>query len=193
MRDEGPRDDIPEDAGALLLPTARAAIVRALGLAPEPSPEPPAWAFGPGASFVTLTERGDLRGCIGSLEAVRPLLDDVRANAVAAATRDPRFPPLTRPELGAVAIEVSVLSPPRPLAVSSLDDACDTLRPHVDGVIVECGPQHRATFLPQVWEDLPHPDEFLLHLWLKAGLPPGVWHDGTSMQTYTVRAWREAP
>ena len=192
MRDDGPRDGIPEDAGALLLPTARAAIGRALGLAPEPAAEPPAWALTQGASFVTLTEGGELRGCIGSLEAMRPLLDDVRANAVAAATRDPRFPPVTRPELGAMEIEVSVLSPPIPLAVSSLDDACGTLRPHVDGVIVECGPQHRATFLPQVWEDLPHPDEFLLHLWLKAGLPPGVWHDGTTMQTYTVRAWREA-
>jgi AmmeMemoRadiSam system protein A len=186
-----PPGEIPDDAGSLLLPTARAAIRRSLGLPSEPSDEPPAWALAPGASFVTLTVGGHLRGCIGSLEAVRPLLDDVRANAVAAATRDPRFPPVTESELGGIEIEVSVLSPSRPLAVSSLEDACAALRPHVDGVIVECGPQHRATFLPQVWEGLPHPDDFLLHLWLKAGLPPGVWRDGTTMQTYSVRAWRE--
>jgi hypothetical protein len=191
MLDDDARDDIPDDAGSLLLPTARAAIERALGLPSEPSEEPAAWALAPGATFVTLTEGGLLRGCIGSLEAVRPLLDDVRANAVAAATRDPRFPPVTQRELGSIEIEVSVLSPPRPLVVSSLEDAYATLRPHVDGVIVESGPQHRATFLPQVWEDLPHPDEFLIHLWMKAGLPPGVWRDGTTMQTYTVRAWRE--
>jgi hypothetical protein len=190
LDDEAP-DDIPDDAGSLLLPNARAAIGRALGLPSAHWEEPPAWALAPGASFVTLTEHAELRGCIGSLEAVRPLLDDVRANAVAAATRDPRFPSVTQPELGGIEIEVSVLSPPRPLAVSSLEAACATLRPHVDGVIVECGPQHRATFLPQVWEGLPLPDEFLFHLWRKAGLQPGVWHDGTTMQTYTVRAWRE--
>jgi len=192
---------IPEDAGALLLPTARSAIERALGLRPEPPAARPAWALAPGASFVTLTERGDLRGCIGSLEATRPLLDDVRDNAVAAATRDPRFAPLAQRDLDRVAIEVSVLSAPVPLTVSGvgasgapvsgLAEACAALRPGVDGVIVEFDAWHRATFLPQVWEQLPEPEEFLSHLWRKAGVAPGEWRAGTTLQTYTVRAWHE--
>lgn len=185
-------DALPDDAGSLLLPTARASIGRALGLSAELPTERPAWALAPGASFVTLTEGGRLRGCIGSLAAVRPLLDDVGDNAVSAATRDPRFPPLKQREVEGVAIEVSVLSAPVPLAVGGLADAYAALRPGVDGVIVEVGPWYRATFLPQVWEDLPDPDEFLSHLWLKAGVAPGVWHEGTTLQTYTVRAWHEA-
>jgi len=192
MPDVDQSDAIPDDAGTLLLPVARSSIGRALGLGPEPPVERPAWALAPGASFVTLTEGGQLRGCIGSLQAVRPLLEDVEANAVAAATGDPRFPPLTRREMGGVAIEVSVLSAPIPLDASSLADAYAALRPGVDGVIVELAPWYRATFLPQVWEDLPQPDEFLAHLWRKAGIPPGTWHEGTMLQTYTVRAWHEA-
>jgi len=183
---------VPDDAGTLLLPTARAAISGTLGLDVDFPAQRPAWALAPGASFVTLTEGGQLRGCIGSLQAVRPLLDDLSDNAVSAATRDPRFPPLARRELGEIAIEVSLLSAPRPLAASSLADAYAALRPGVDGVIVEVGRWSRATFLPQVWEELPRPDEFLSHLWRKAGVAPGVWHDGTRLQTYTVRAWREA-
>jgi AmmeMemoRadiSam system protein A len=184
-------DSVPDDAGTLLLPIARAAIGRELGLGADGPGERPAWALAPGASFVTLTTRGDLRGCIGSLEAVRPLIDDVDANAVAAATRDPRFPPLARTELADVAIEVSVLSPSFPLVVSSLNDAYSALRPGIDGVIVEFDAWHRATFLPQVWEDLPTPEEFLAHLWTKAGVRPGSWTDETTLRRYTVRAWHE--
>ncbi len=184
-------DALPEDAGALLLPTARAAIARELGLSAGPPSERPAWALAPGASFVTLTERGELRGCIGSLEATRPLLDDVTDNAVSAATRDSRFPPLTQRELDRVLIEVSVLSAPVPLPASGLDDAYAALRPGVDGVIAQLGPWNRATFLPQVWEQLPEPEEFLSHLWRKAGVLPGEWPEGTALQTYTVRAWHE--
>lgn len=193
MPDTKPDDPVPENAGTLLLPTARASIEHALGLLAEAPTERPAWAVAPGASFVTLTEGGLLRGCIGSLQAVRPLLDDVRDNAVAAATRDPRFAPVTRGELGALAIEVSVLSAPIPLAASSLADAYAALVPGVEGVIVEVGPWHQATFLPQVWEQLPDPEAFLRHLWLKAGVPPGEWRAGTTLQTYTVRAWHETP
>ncbi|MCJ7711815.1 MAG: AmmeMemoRadiSam system protein A [Chloroflexi bacterium] len=182
---------LPDDAGSLLLPTARAAIGYELGLKPEFPTERPAWALAPGASFVTLTEAGQLRGCIGSLEAVRPLLDDVGGNAVAAATCDPRFLPLKGDELDGIAIEVSVLSAPVPFPASSLADAYAALRPGVDGVIVEFDPWHRATFLPQVWEDLPDPEEFLAHLWQKAGIPAGRWLEGTTLQTYTVRAWHE--
>jgi len=196
---------VPDDAGDVLLSAARTAIAQALGTTVSPAATtahagtpshpapPPAWALEPGACFVTLTKNGELRGCIGSLAAWRPLLEDVRANAVAAATQDPRFPPMTPGELPAVAVEVSVLSAPRPLPVSSLREAYAALRPGVDGVILETGTRHRATFLPQVWQGLPDPVQFLQHLWLKAGVAPGVWHEGTTLQTYTVRAWHEVP
>ena len=100
---------------------------------------------------------------------------------------------MTPDELPAVAIEVSVLSTPLPLPVSSLSEAYAALRPGVDGVIVEAGIWNRATFLPKMWERMPDPVEFLEHLWLKAGMMPGVWHEGTTMQTYTARVWHEAP
>jgi AmmeMemoRadiSam system protein A len=196
---------VPDDAGDVLLSAARTAIAQALSATTSrpattsdaattaDAATPPAWALEPGASFVTLTENGELRGCIGSLAAWRPLLEDVRANAGAAATQDPRFPPMTPDELPAVAVEVSVLSAPRPLPVSSLSEAYAALRPGVDGVILETGTRHRATFLPQVWQGLPDPAQFLQHLWLKAGVAPGVWHEGTTLQTYTVRAWHDVP
>lgn len=190
---------VPDAAGDLLLSAARTAIAQTLGTTTSHAATaanagtPPAWALEPGASFVTLKKHGRLRGCIGSLAAQRPLLEDLRANAVAAATRDPRFAPMTPDELPAVAIEVSVLSAPRPLRVPSLLEAYAALRPGVDGVIVEIGALHRATLLPQMWQNLPDPAQFLRHLWLKAGLAPGVWHEGTTLQTYTVRAWHEAP
>ena len=190
---------VPDDAGDVLLSAARTAIAQALAATTSHAAmtsddgTPPAWALEPGASFVTLTENGELRGCIGSLAAWRPLLEDVRANAVSAATQDPRFAPMTPGELPAVAIEVSVLSAPRPLPVSSLSEAYAALRPGVDGVILETGTRHRATFLPRVWQDLPYPAQLLQHLWLKAGLAPGVWHEGTTLQTYPVRAWHEVP
>lgn len=191
MPEAGQPDAVPDDAGALLLPTARAAIELELGLRAVLPPERPAWAIAPGASFVTLTAAGQLRGCIGSLEAVRPLLSDVTVNAVAAATRDPRFTPVTKDEWGGISIEVSVLSSPVPLPASNLVDAYAKLRPGVDGVIVEMGVWHKATFLPQVWEGLPSPEEFLGHLWHKAGMQPGMWHQDIALQTYTVKAWRE--
>lgn len=190
----GTRDIVlPPDAGEILIPLARAAIRSALGAeATYPSDEP-AWLLAPGASFVTLTEGRALRGCIGSLEARLPLGDDVRANAVAAAVRDPRFPPLEPREIDRVALEVSVLSPPSPLDVTGFPAAYEALRPGVDGVILEVGSRHRATFLPQVWDELPQPADFLSHLWLKAGVEPGVWHAGTRLHTYTVKAWHERP
>jgi AmmeMemoRadiSam system protein A len=184
---------VPDDAGDVLLSAARIAIAQTLGTTTSHAGTPPAWALEPGASFVTLKKNGRLRGCIGSFAAQRPLLEDVRANAVAAATRDPRFAPMTPDELPVVAIEVSVLSAPRPLRVSSLGEACAALRPGVDGVIVETDACHRATLLPQMWQQLPDPAQFLGHLWLKAGLAPGLWYEGTTLQTYTVRAWHEIP
>jgi len=184
---------LPPDAGGILIPLAWAAIRSALG---EPSTFPtekPTWLLAPGASFVTLTEEHALRGCIGSLEARLPLRDDVQANAVAAALRDPRFPPLDRDEIDQVALEVSVLSPSSPLDVTGFVEAYNALRPGTDGVILEVGSRHRATFLPQVWGELPQPEAFLRHLWLKAGVEPGVWHAETRLHTYTVAAWQERP
>jgi len=147
----------------------------------------------PGAAFVTLTMReGALRGCIGSLIAHRPLLEDVRANALAAAFEDPRFLPLEAGELPDLAVEVSVLSQPEPLGYASSEQLLSLLRPHIDGVVIERG-RHRATFLPQVWEQLPLPEEFLGHLCYKAGLPANAWRQGDlRVSTYGVQKFEEA-
>lgn len=145
----------------------------------------------PGASFVTLTMDGELRGCIGSIEARRPLVLDVRENAIAAAFHDPRFPPLSRRELDRTHIEISVLTLPQPLEYADYVDLLTRLRPGVDGVIIERG-WHRATFLPQVWEKLPDPREFLAHLCLKAGLPPDDYRrPGLRVYTYQVESFEE--
>lgn len=145
----------------------------------------------PGASFVTLTIDGQLRGCIGSIEPRRPLVLDVQGNALAAAFRDPRFWPLTPEEFDRVRIEVSVLTPPQPLPFRDGADLIAKLRPGVDGVIIERG-WHRATFLPQVWEKLPDPHEFLAHLCLKAGLPADDYRrPGLKVFTYQVEKFEE--
>lgn len=184
---------LPDDAGDVLLPAARAAVGRALGVATAALGEPPAWALEPGASFVSVTHDGVLRGCTGSLVARRPLLEDVQANAESTALHDRRFAPVTADELPLVLIEVSVLSEHRPLPASDLAEAYAALRPGIDGVIVEAGAWHRATFLPKMWERFEAPEVFLGYLWRKAGLEPGVWPEGTTLLTYTARTWREAP
>lgn len=144
-----------------------------------------------GASFVTLTIHGELRGCIGALEAYQPLADDVREHAVAASLRDPRFPPVGESELSRIRLEVSRLTAPTPLEYSSGDDLLKKLRPHVDGVILKDG-FRRATFLPQVWEKIPDPAEFLDHLCQKMGVRPGLWRDAKLVvQTYQVEEFRE--
>jgi uncharacterized protein len=128
----------------------------------------------PGASFVTLTVRGQLRGCIGALEAHQPLVDDVREHAVAAALEDPRFPRVRQDELSRIQVEVSRLTRPVPLAYKGADDLLSKLRPHVNGVILRDG-LRRATFLPQVWEKIPDPSEFLDQLCYKMGAAHGYW------------------
>jgi AmmeMemoRadiSam system protein A len=127
-----------------------------------------------GSSFVTLTEHGQLRGCIGSLEPYQSLVEDVREHAVAAALQDPRFPPVEEAELNGIQIEVSRLTSPVPLEYRDADDLLAKLRPHVDGVILRDG-FHRATFLPQVWEKIPNPEEFLDNLCYKMGAKPDQW------------------
>lgn len=185
--------DLPADAGLVLLPLARSAIAERIGAGGSPSglAPPPAWCAGPGASFVTITEHGRLRGCIGSLLAHRALARDVADNARAAATEDPRFDALSVAELPQVSLEVSVLTAPRPLPASSQAQALARLRPGIDGVILQAG-YHRATFLPQVWRELPVPADFLGQLKLKAGLPRAWWGASARLSVYQVRAWSEA-
>lgn len=182
------------DDGQVLLTLARQTIGQALH---GHSPSPVDFATlserlrQPGASFVTLTIAGQLRGCIGSIEPRRGLAMDVRENALGAAFRDPRFPPLSQQELESVRIEVSVLTLPEPLAYDGPDDLLAKLRPKVDGVIIERD-WHRATFLPQVWEKLPDPDEFMSHLCLKAGLPADDYRrPGLEVLTYQVQKFEE--
>ncbi len=139
----------------------------------------------PGACFVTLEQHGELRGCIGSLQARRPLIADVSENAFAAANRDTRFDPVRVEELHDLEIQVSILNPPEPLAVSGEADLCAKLRPGIDGVILEDA-RHRGTFLPSVWEDCPDPAEFVRHLKRKAGLPADYWAPDLRVSRYTV-------
>ncbi len=175
--------------GQLLLPIARAAIATALGQ-PQQADQSAAWLHEPGACFVTLTQHGQLRGCIGSLSARRELLADVQANAVAAALQDSRFAPLTLPELAHTDIEVSLLSPLQAMHFVSQQQALAQLRPGIDGVVFECQ-RWRSTFLPQVWEQLPTPAEFMGHLKQKAGLPRDFWSDDVHLYRYTVTHWSE--
>ena len=181
----------PDPAG----PAARRTGPEAAAHSPAETAAHAAWLDAPGASFVTLTSGrapgGALRGCIGSLEARRPLRADVEANAVAAALHDPRFAPLTARELDDTVVEVSVLSAPAALPAADEAELLARLRPGVDGVVLSaCG--RRATFLPQVWEQLPDPADFLARLRRKAGLPADYWGRDVIVETYTVTAWQEA-
>jgi AmmeMemoRadiSam system protein A len=145
----------------------------------------------PGASFVTLTRRGALRGCIGALQAQMPLAEDVQQHAAAAALEDYRFPPVQPIELGQIEIEISVLTDPQPLVYEQPGDLLRLLRPEVDGVIVSSG-FHRATFLPQVWEKVPEAEVFLDMLCEKAGLAPNAWRQSRlQVQTYQVQSFDE--
>jgi len=138
-----------------------------------------------GASFVTLEINQQLRGCIGTLEAYQPLIQDVAQNAYAAAFRDPRFDPLTIEEYPNITKHISILSPSSPMFFTSEDDLLRQIRPNVDGLVLsELG--YRGTFLPSVWESLPEPKLFLQHLKLKAGLPENYWSKTLKVSRYTV-------
>lgn len=177
------------ERGPTLLAIARGAIAAQLR---EPGPpfETASWLREPGATFVTLQLNGELRGCVGSLAAHKPLREDVESNARAAAFHDPRFAPLSRSEYPGIEIEVSLLSPTEKLAFESQEQLLRLLRPGLDGVVLEYGWQ-RSTFLPQVWEQLPDPKTFLAHLKQKAGLPADFWSDEIQISLYTVEKWRE--
>lgn len=165
---------------ALLLSLARDTIHAKLQDQPPPPLKPvdlPQSLNRIQASFVTLTCKGNLRGCLGSLKAQFPLAEDVSRHAIAAATCDPRFPPLIAKELPYTVIEISALDPPIPLIYDNPLDIPKLLRPGEDGVMLKEGPRH-ATFLPQVWEMVPDPVLFLNMLCLKAHLPKDSWQKG---------------
>lgn len=144
-----------------------------------------------GASFVTLIKQGKLRGCIGALEPYQPLIEDVREHAVAAATQDYRFPPVGPDELDDIKIEISRLTAPIPLTYKDGDDLLAKIKPGIDGVVLRDGFQ-RATFLPQVWEKLPNPEDFLNHLCSKMGSLPGTWRTkALEVLTYQVEEFHE--
>jgi MEMO1 family protein len=178
-----------EERGPVLLAHARAAIAHRLGLAAVAAPHA-AFLDEPGATFVTLKIDRALRGCIGSLAPHRPLGEDVRANAHAAAFDDPRFAPLAIGEFASLEIEVSLLSPSAPIVVRSEAELHARLRPGIDGVTLQWG-HRRGTFLPQVWESLPTPREFVAQLKRKAGLPLDFWAEGLSFSRYTVEKFSE--
>jgi MEMO1 family protein len=176
--------------GDVLLPLARAAIGDIFGLV-FAADETPAFLQDPGATFVTLMRNGRLRGCIGSLQAHRALLQDVKANAKAAAFLDPRFQPLTQTEFATTRIEVSLLSAAEALpSVPTQEQALAQLRPGIDGLILEHAGS-RGTFLPQVWNSIPEPAEFLRQLKVKAGMHADFWAPDIKLWRYTVVKYSE--
>lgn len=176
--------------GRRLLRLARESIHHHLG---GPLPEIPEGEIyqQKAATFVTVMRLGELHGCIGTLEAQRTLVDDVQHNAVAAAFFDPRSRPLLPGELDKISIEVSLLGPLEPLRVRSEAEALEKIRPHEDGVVLRDGRQ-RATFLPQVWEKLPDPREFITQLKYKAGMPMQGWSPTMEVFRYSLTKWRDA-
>jgi len=183
------RSEAGAEMGGVLLPIARAAIARELSRS-LPAAEDAEWLRKIGACFVTLQQGERLRGCIGTLKAHRPLLDDVKANARSAAFRDPRFPPLAADELDRTTVSVSVLSGLETITFQHEEQALSQLRPGVDGIVFEYG-HHHSTFLPQVWENVPDPAEFMATLKQKAGLPPDFWDAEVKLARYTVSKWSE--
>ncbi len=180
------------EQGKILLHIARTAISRSLNI-PCSLPvvnETVMWLSEPGATFVTLTQQGELRGCMGSLYAYDPLIKDVSNNAVSAALRDPRFTPLKVNELDSICIEVSLLSELQPLSFNNETEALEQLRPDIDGIVFEYG-LHRSTFLPQVWESFPQPQQFLAKLKSKARLSENFWNKDIKLSRYSVSKWRE--
>ena len=177
------------DLGRVLLAIARSAIGAEFGIRASPVADHIALTT-PAATFVTLKQAGELRGCIGSLEWRRPLGIDVRENALAAAFRDPRFPPLDDREFTSTSIEISLLSPDERVDAEDEERVLASLRPGVDGVIVQHGSQ-RATFLPQVWETIAEPREFLAALKRKAGLSEEFWSPQLNVSRYAVTKWAE--
>jgi len=175
-----------------LLPAiARAMITKQLGKpATIPKTTDYPWLNEPAATFVTLKLHGELRGCIGSLKAHFPLIDDLQSNAIAAAFHDPRFSALSEDELEQIRIEVSILSLPEKIEFVSETDLLAQLQPHIDGIIFDYG-NYRSTFLPQVWDQLQTPKRFMAQLKQKAGLAADFWSDEILIYRYSVEKFTE--
>ncbi len=189
------RDKLTEEEGTYLLSVARKTIEnKILGRGEEKTQQASEVSSRfdqRRGTFVTLTIGGALRGCIGHIIPQESLLEGVRVNAINAAFRDPRFRPLNQKEWEAVKIEVSILTDPRPVAYSDAEDLLKKLRPGIDGLIIKKG-HRQATFLPQVWDQLPDKKEFLTHLCLKAGLDGRAWEkEKMEVLTYQVQAFHE--
>ncbi len=185
---------LSSDEKTILLIIARQSLNLAVGgktIPPLDLPSLPATLRELGSSFVTLTIQGALRGCIGSLVPMMPLAEDVREHAIAAALNDYRFSPVMPAELPDINIEVSVLTVPKPLTYDDPEQLPGYLRPGIDGVVLKDGVR-RATFLPQVWEKLPDPVDFLSHLCLKMGASPNLWmHKKMIVEIYQVEEFQE--
>ena len=187
-----------EKQGQLLVELARKSILKKLtGNSPHSESDTPTLALNDDifqahcGTFVTLKIQGQLRGCIGNLTATESVLEGVKRNAVNAAFHDPRFASLSVAELDRTEIEVSILTIPQPLAYRDTQDLIQKLRINVDGVILRKG-HASATFLPQVWEQLPRSEDFLTHLCQKAGLSPDAWkRSELEVLTYQVQYFEE--
>ena len=186
--------DKQELPGVELLCLARGSIEHGL-IHREPLPidcdELPEALAEPAATFTTLRLEGELRGCSGSLEARRPLAQDVTHSAFQAAFRDPRFDPLRQDDLGATRLEVSVLSPLEFIKFADEADLLDRLIPGTDGLVI-IADGRRATFLPKVWEMLPEPQQFLAALKAKCGLAADYWSERIEFQRYTTKSYEES-
>jgi hypothetical protein len=186
--------ELPDPRGSLLLRIARMTLEERLlaGGADRSDPPSPdaAWLLDRAATFVSLHKGSRLRGCVGSLEPVRSLHDDVRHNAIAAALEDTRFPPLEAVELAEVSIEVTLLAAREQISCRSEREAIAQLRPGIDGLLLSYH-RRRATFLPQVWESLPSAALFLAALKEKAGLGRRFWDRSIVLERYTARSWSE--
>jgi AmmeMemoRadiSam system protein A len=187
-------DKLTGEEGKHLVEMARKTIQKAL-FNPKDKSEPDSMSSPKfqerRGTFVTLTINGALRGCIGHIIPQESLVEGVRVNAMNAAFRDPRFRPLTPNEFEKIKVEVSILTEPKPLQYSDANDLFSKLRPGTDGLIIRKG-YHQATFLPQVWEQLPKTKDFLTHLCLKAGLAGDAWaYDKLEVHTYQVQAFEE--
>lgn len=180
--------------GAELVRLARSSIEHGL-LHGEPIPvdcsELPRALMSPGATFTTLRLENDLRGCCGSLEARRPLAMDVARSAFQAAFRDPRFDPVGRDEVAAIRLEVSVLSPLESIPVTDEADLLSRVKPGTDGLVIVDGAR-RATFLPEVWESCPDPQQFLARLKVKCGLPEDYWSEQLRFLSYRTTSYTES-
>ena len=185
-----PRQAYAAEHGRMLVSLARASVTNALGGPGVTVPVEP-WLRERRATFVTLTQEGRLRGCIGSLHPTRTLGEDVVANAAAAALSDRRFSPLGREELGNVEMEVSLLSTPTLVLFGDEQDLLAQLRPGIDGLILESG-GNRGTYLPQVWEQLREPRQFLASLMQKAGIPADTRLGRCKVWRYQAVKWRES-